>query len=111
MNAALDGDDAPIPESTVNTSMKIDGDGRLIVQRFHDVEPLLDHLAELRATTNGKSQSGEMYHVGDLDPVVVEDYMKQAGITFHEFLTDDVHIKRILMNPDYSKFRVWQGRF
>lgn len=109
MNAALDGEEAP--ESGITTRMALDSEGRLIVQRSHDVEPLLDHLAELRATTNGKSKSGELYHVGDLDPVVVEDYIKQAGITFQDFITDDAHIKRILMNPDFSKFRVWQGRF
>lgn len=112
MNAALDGDDAPVPESTVGTRMEVDAEGRLIVQRFEDVEPLIEHLAALRQDSDGKSKSGELYHVGDIPMSVVEGYCNEAGITYAQFISEgDTHIKRILMNPDYSKFRVWQGRF
>ena len=86
-------------------------DGALIVKRTADVEPLIDHLAALRQDGDGKSKSGELYHVGDIPYIVVEQYMAENGVTFHEFCKDDVHIKRILTNPDFSKFRVWQGRF
>jgi hypothetical protein len=86
-------------------------DRRIVVQRSQDVEPIIEHLAALRQDSDGKSKSGELYHVGDIPMAIVEGYLAEAGVTFHEFIKDDVHIKRILTNPDYSKFRVWQGRF
>lgn len=84
-------------------------DRRIVMARSQDVEPLIDHLATLRSETDGKSASGELYHVGEIPMVVVEEYLTEAGITFHEFIKDDVHIKRIMTNPDYAKFRVWKG--
>ena len=86
-------------------------DGTLIVSRTADVEPIIEHCAALRQDSDGKSKSGEMYHVGDIPYIVVEQYMAENKVTFHEFCRDDTHVKRILTNPDFSKFRVWQGRF
>ena len=98
--------------SGVFTGVDYDGDHRKVVfQRSQDVEPLIEHLATLRNETTGKSESGELYHVGDLPMVVVEQYLNENGVTFHDFMRDDVHIKRIMQNPDFAKFRVWTGRF
>ncbi len=86
-------------------------DRRIVVNRSQDVEPIIEHLAALRQDSDGKSKSGELYHVGDIPMVVVEGYLAEAGVTFHEFIRDDTHVKRILTNPDFAKFRVWTGRF
>lgn len=96
--------------SGINTGMEL-VDGALVVSRSADVEPIIDHCAALRQDSDGKSKSGELYHVGDIPYIVVEQYCNENGVTFTEFCRDDTHIKRILMNPDFSKFRVWQGRF
>lgn len=96
----------------VQTGVDYDPDNRRIVfQRAQDVEPLIDQLAELRNTTTGKSASGELYHVGDIPAVVIEQYLNENGVRWAEFIRDDTHIKRILQNPDFAKFRVWEGRF
>lgn len=96
----------------VYTGVDYDADHRKVVfQRSQDVEPLIDHLATLRNETTGKSKSGDLYHVGDLPMVIVEQYLAENGVTLHEFLRDDTHVKRILTDPDFSKFRVWQGAF
>ena len=86
-------------------------DRRIVVQRSQDVEPIIEHLAALRQEGDGKSKSGELYHVGDIPMAVVEGYLAEAGVTFSDFIKDDTHVKRILTNPDFAKFRVWQGRF
>jgi hypothetical protein len=86
-------------------------DRRIVVQRSQDVEPIIEHLAALRQEGDGKSKSGELYHVGDIPMAVVEGYLAEAGVTFHDFIKDDTHVKRILTNPDFAKFRVWQGRW
>jgi len=98
--------------STVGTGFDFDPITRQIVmERAQDVEPVLDYLEGLRQVTDGKSESGDMYHVGDIPLVIVEQYLNKTGVTFAEFIKDDTHIKRILNNPDFAKFRVWQGRF
>lgn len=86
-------------------------DRQIVVQRSQDVEPIIEHLAALRQVSEGKSESGELYHVGDIPMAVVETYLNENGVTFHEFIRDDAHVKRILTNPDFAKFRVWQGKF
>lgn len=86
-------------------------DRSIVVQRSQDVEPIIEHLATLRQEGDGKSPTGELYHVGDIPMAVVETYLNENGVTFHEFVKDDTHVKRILTNPDFAKFRVWQGRF
>lgn len=120
MSAILEGDDDP-PVSApaadwgageeVATQMLMQ-DGALYVGRAQDVEPYIEHVAALRQDSDGKSKSGEMYHVGDIPYAVIEAYCNSAGVSFMDFMNDgDTHIKRILQDPDYSKFRVWQGRF
>ena len=92
----------------MKSDIEVDGE-KLVVVNSNDVEPLLDHLAELRATSDGKSSSGELVHVGELDPVIAQEYVKTSGITWTEFWDNPVHITRIMNDPDYKRFRVWQG--
>lgn len=103
--------EAPVVASDVSTDLKLDFDGRLVVHRAQDVEPLIEQLAALRQVWDGRSESGDMYHVGDIPMSVVESYLNENGVTYAEFMRDDAHVKRILQNPDFSKFRVFQGRF
>lgn len=85
-------------------------EGSLVIERFADVEPIIDHVQKLRQEGSGKSSSGEMYHVGDLPLIIAEKYCNEVGITFEEFMCNPEHITRIMNNPDYSRFRVWEGR-
>jgi hypothetical protein len=108
MMAELDGDDAPVMQSGVGTGISLDG-GRLVIQRAQDVEPIIEHVAALRQMGNGKSKSGELVHIGEIPDVIVESYMNEVGIDFGEFVRNPVHIKRIMQDPNYAKFRVFQG--
>jgi hypothetical protein len=84
--------------------------GGITFERVINSQPILDDAARIRGITDGKSKSGEFYHVARLDPIVLEGYCIEKGITWHEFMTDDVHITRILNDPDYARFRIWGGR-
>lgn len=108
----VEGDEYEAPAGVATASTFIDEvDGRMVIARQEDVEPLIEHLASLRNETSGKSATGEMYHVGDIPAVVVEAYLNENGVTWNEFLNDTTHVRRILMDPDFAKFRVWEGRF
>lgn len=51
-----------------------------------------------------------MRHAASFSPAVVELYKKQYGIDHHEFMSNPVHIRRMLNDPDLKGFRVWEGR-
>lgn len=80
----------------------------LIVRQTEDVEPVLEHVKNLRAI--GEVGSSELRHAATLPAIVVENYCKQHGIDHHEFMANPVHIRRMLNDPELAGFRVWGGR-
>jgi hypothetical protein len=84
--------------------------GDITFERKINSKPILDDVARINQITDGKSKTGEFYHIARLDPILCEAYCHKNGITWNEFMTDDVHITRILNDPDYAHFRIWKGR-
>jgi hypothetical protein len=68
----------------------------------------LDNAAELRSL--GRTGSSELKHAASFDPAVVELYKQKWGITHHEMMSNPVHFRRMLNDPELSGFRVWEGR-
>lgn len=91
----------------VKTEYKLDGDD-LHIKRESDAQPILDLTSSLRSI--GAVGSNEFRHAASFDAVVVEHYCNQNGISFHEWLTNPVHVKRMLADKDLKAFRVWEGR-
>ena len=81
-----------------------------IFERVQDCEPVIKEIKEKKQFTDGRGDTSLGYHVGRIPGIIVEQYIKQAGITFHDFCTDTAHIHRIMNNPDYKKFRVFEGK-
>lgn len=86
-----------------------DQEERVYIQRVQDVEPILKKIQEEKLSV--RDVEGLGVKAGTIPSVVVEDYMRKAGITFNEFLSDDVHVRRILLDPDFKGLRVWEGKF
>jgi hypothetical protein len=84
-------------------------DGRMVINRAQDVEPVLDLLSGMRQITNGKGET--FWWVGEIPNAIVEKYLNENGVTYQEFLADKTHVNRILKNPDYKKFRVLEGNY
>lgn len=91
----------------VKTEYILDGDD-LHVKRTQDAEPVLDLTSSLRSI--GEVGSSEMRHAATIPSVVIEQYCNINGVSFHEWLTDPIHVKRMLADKDLSYFRVWGGR-
>jgi len=84
-------------------------DGRnMIERRSQDVEPILDHVKRLQGI--GEVGSSEMRHAAKLPKAVIESYITDKGITFAEFMANDVHLTNMLNDPALSGFRIWKGR-
>jgi hypothetical protein len=96
-------------ECGIQTSAEIDA-GKLIIARSADVSPIIDDVKQIKSVTDGKSKSGDMYHLGRIPAIVIEQYLNQHGVTYRDFLQDRTHINRILNDPDYAAFRVWEGQ-
>lgn len=76
----------------------------LVIQRQSDAEGVLDFAAQMRAAhpRNGYSEDRSIRHVGEIDAVVIEDWINKGLI---EGLHDNVGIRRMLADRDYSGFR------
>lgn len=94
--------------SDMQTIFHRNNENLLIVENKQDCEPIAEICARLRK--EGKTGTSEMYLVGTIPDVIVEKYCIEHGISNHEFCIDRTHIKRIMNNPDYAKFRVWEGQ-
>lgn len=91
----------------VTTGLRLDGEN-LIERRSQDVEPILEYAKDMRNL--GQVGGSEMRHAAKIPKVVIENYIQRAGITMHEFMAEEKHIKAMLNDPDLSGFRIWQGR-
>ena len=82
---------------------------KLHVERTQDVEPVLEQVKIEKE--NIREIPGLGYKVGTIPAIIVQQYCNEVGITYREFCIDQTHIKRIMNDPDYRKFRVWEGNF
>lgn len=90
----------------------IDGDGDTFhVKKTFDVEPTLNSAAELRSNGATKSADGQYWHVGRLDVNVYAMWLKEAGVSWDDTKAAEEVVRKKLMNGDFSKFRVHEGKF
>lgn len=78
----------------------VEDDGKVIVNRVQDCEPILLQAARIREKTPSK----EMRHVARIPMVIVEKYLNTAGVSMREFMIDSTHIKRMLKDPELRYF-------
>lgn len=83
-------------------------DGNLITGTTQDCDPILNHVADLRA--QGATGSSDMRLAARVPYAVVEKYCNDKGISFREFSGSEAHKVAFLNNPDYRNLRVWEGR-
>lgn len=83
-------------------------DGSLTVSRSQDCTAIAEHC---KAQHNaGAFGSSEVKHAASIPLILVEKYCNEQGINLHELLNNPAHIRRVVMNPDNSAFRIWKGR-
>jgi hypothetical protein len=94
---------------SVNTSIHIDeAEQKLNIVTTQDEAPILDTLHDMRES--GYTGTSDMRFAGFLPEILVQKYLQEKGITLREFMLDDMHIVRILNDPEYKNLRVWGGR-
>lgn len=85
-------------------------EGDQYIERLsQDVEPIIEHVKGLRGVD--AVGSSEMRHAAKIPKVVIENYLRQHGISFAEFMSNtETHARRLLNDPALAGFRIWQGR-
>lgn len=91
----------------MRTHLETDGDN-IIIANSEDVTGVLE--VTQRRSNDGMHGSSEMRHAASFPKSIVETYLNTAGITLHEFMTNEAHVSRMLADPNLSKFRIWKGR-
>lgn len=83
-------------------------DGKVIHVKQQDWQPMLDRNEELRQ--NGNAEFGESKLIGCLDSALINEWLKEAGISWDDPAMDDV-IKRKMLSGEFDKLRVWEGTY
>ena len=86
----------------------IDNNEGIVIRRTQDVESIIDYAADKRKA--GETGSSDMKLAAEFPMVVIENYCNVNGITFNEFLSNPIHCKRMLGDPDLKYFRIWEGK-
>jgi hypothetical protein len=88
----------------METKFLYEDDGeKLVIQNTQDISPIIQEVEKLR-DFGGKGK--DMWHLGRIPEIIVEQYCNSVGITFREFMLDNTHINRIMNDADYKHFRV-----
>jgi len=85
-------------------------DDKIYIERSADCEPVLDEVKRIKEVTDGRGDGIKGYFVGRIPDVIIEKYLNEMGVTYREFIQDEKHVKRILNDPAYKRFRIFEGR-
>lgn len=86
----------------------VDQDGKTIFSASQDCTPIAEYA---KAQHNeGNFGTKEVKHAARIPNVIVEKYCNDNGITFEQFMGEEIHIRRLVMNPDNAMFRIWPGK-
>lgn len=98
--------------SDIKTFFKHDSsEDKDIIYREQDCEPIVKEVKAIKEVSDGRGKTSLGYFVGRLPAIIVEQYCNENNVSFQDFINDDTHVKRILNNPDFKKFRVWEGKY
>ena len=93
--------------SGVATDVDLD-EGKMIIRRVQDLEPVLDHHKRMATENDGYSPSRDIRRVASIPLVVVEQWMNEGVDIFDPNSREE--IKRRLNDPDNQFLRTAPGR-
>lgn len=81
---------------------------RWFLGRQVDVTPTLEAAATMRS--NGLGRLGESAPIGRVPMELVAQWLREAGVRWDDTEARNELIRRKLLDGDFSKFRIWEGR-
>lgn len=95
--------------SGIKTYHRVEG-GRDVYLREQDCEPIVNEVKRIKEVSDGRGDTSLGYFVGKIPGEIVEKYLQEKGVSYHDFIVNPEHVKRIMNNPDYKKFRIFEGK-
>lgn len=88
-----------------------DQDGKLIVEETHDPNPVLESARILRHQREaGGPQPVDGKHVARIPYWLLEQKAQERGIKWDDREAMRKLVQEIVMDSQYSHFRIWEGR-
>lgn len=79
-----------------------------VIQK-HDAQPVLDSVRLLKQAETPKLS--ENRHVGRVPFHIIEQWVKEAGVSFDNYEAVREVIDRKLQSGEFNKLRIWEGRY
>lgn len=93
--------------SGLQTRIHLDGD-KMHVENVQDATPYMERAQALH--NEGIHGSKDFKHAAEIPEIAIQIYLNKHGISFQEWMSNPVHIKAMLNDPDLKNFRVWPGK-
>lgn len=84
-------------------------DGKLIVHQQHDISGQMRRVEAMREVN--VAPLAESVCLGSVPAVIVNEWLKEAGVTWDDTEAAREVLMRKLRDGDWAKFRVYEGRF
>lgn len=81
---------------------------KIIHVKQHDFTQNIEYAKRLRDA--GCAKFGESRLIGTVDAALVNEWLKEAGISWNDPARSDV-IKRKMLSGEFDKLRVWEGTY
>ena len=82
----------------------------MVIKNTYDATAALQGAAYARENS-ANSFGSDFKYVGNIDPSMVTNWLKQAGVSWSDTQGVEDVIKRNLQNGEFAKFRVWDGKW
>lgn len=87
----------------------IDGEGSTFhIQTTYDAQPVKDSVQQLKSA--GHIGMGESRHVARLEPWLLNEWAKEAGVRYGSPEHREV-IKKKVLSGEFDKLRPWEGTY
>lgn len=98
-----------------NTSTKVAesvtfSDDQMLIKKTHDASVMLKDAEYARGRTENLFGS-DYKHVGNVDMALLNIWLKEAGVKWTDTQAVKDVLKRKLMSSEFSKLRVWEGKY
>ena len=85
-------------------------DDQMIIKRTFDASGMLLD-AEYARQTSPNAIGSDYKHIGNINPALVINWLREAGVDWSDSHAVQEVIKRKLMDGEFAKLRNWEGKY
>ncbi len=82
---------------------------KYIQKKTYDYDPLIEKVKQVKELNGGVI--GEHRCVGIIDTSILNQWFKEAGVTWDDKEACSEIVKKKMMSGEFDKLRVWEGKY